>query len=70
MQKLSLRQQTIIDMIHHQEYYSIDELAQYFNATAQTTRRDINQLCAVGLACRHHGGVGLPVTLANRSYVS
>jgi DeoR family glycerol-3-phosphate regulon repressor len=70
MQKISLRQQTIIKMIGRQEYCSIDELAQYFNVTAQTTRRDINQLCAIGLACRHHGGVGLPVTLANRSYVS
>ncbi|ABM03839.1 transcriptional regulator for glycerol-3-phosphate regulon, DeoR family protein [Psychromonas ingrahamii 37] len=70
MQKLSLRQQTIIDMIGHQEYCSIDELAQHFNVTTQTIRRDINQLCAIGLACRHHGGVGLPVTLANRSYVS
>lgn len=70
MQKLSLRQQTIIDKIHHQEYCAIEELAQHFNITTQTIRRDINQLCALGLACRHHGGVGLPITLANRSYVS
>lgn len=70
MQKLSLRQQTIIDRIHHQEYCSIEELAFHFNVTTQTIRRDINQLCAIGLACRHHGGVGLPITLANRSYVS
>ncbi len=38
--------------------------------TTQTIRRDINELCALGLARRHHGGVSLPTTLTNRSFAS
>ncbi|MCL9774254.1 DeoR/GlpR family DNA-binding transcription regulator [Vibrio methylphosphonaticus] len=70
MHKLSLRQQSIVDKVHLQEYCSIDDLARCFDVTTQTIRRDINELCRLGLACRHHGGVGLPAMLANRSYVS
>lgn len=70
MHKLSLRQQSIVDKIHLQEYCAIDDLARCFDVTTQTIRRDINELCRLGLACRHHGGVGLPAMLANRSYVS
>ncbi|MGF1776607.1 DeoR/GlpR family DNA-binding transcription regulator [Vibrio nomapromontoriensis] len=70
MHKLTLRQQSIIDKVHLQEYCAIDDLARCFEVTTQTIRRDINELCRLGLACRHHGGVGLPAMLANRSYVS
>ncbi|MGV2986823.1 DeoR/GlpR family DNA-binding transcription regulator [Vibrio sp. E150_011] len=70
MPPLSIRQQEIVDKIHGQEYCSIEELAHYFEMTTQTIRRDINELCRLGFARRHHGGVGLPVTLANRSYVA
>ena len=68
MDDLSTRQQQIMTLIHQQEYCSIEELAQQFEITPQTIRRDINLLCQQGIAMRHHGGVGLPVTLSNRSY--
>lgn len=70
MDNLSLRQHAIIERIHQQEYCSIDELAQQFDVTTQTIRRDINELCNLGLTRRHHGGVSLPATLSNRSYTS
>ncbi|NAW67325.1 DeoR/GlpR family DNA-binding transcription regulator [Photobacterium halotolerans] len=70
MYNLNVRQQSIIELVHQQEYCSIEELAQRFEVTTQTIRRDINELCQLGLARRHHGGVGLPVTLSNRSYAS
>jgi len=70
MTDLSVRQQSIIELIQQQEYCSIDELAQRFAVTTQTIRRDINELCQLGLTRRHHGGVGLPATLSNRSYTS
>ncbi|WP_117232978.1 DeoR/GlpR family DNA-binding transcription regulator [Vibrio maerlii] len=70
MHQLSLRQQSIIDLIQHQEYCTIDALSSQFNVTTQTIRRDINELCSLGLARRHHGGVSLPTTLSNRSFVS
>ena len=68
--KLSVRQQAILDMLQVQEYCSIETLALHFDVTTQTIRRNINELCSMGLASRHHGGAGLPVTLMNRSYVS
>lgn len=70
MHTLSLRQQSILDLIQHQEYCTIDALSSHFNVTTQTIRRDINALCAIGLARRHHGGVSLPTTLTNRSFAS
>ena len=70
MHKLCVRQQTILDMLQQQEYCSIEALALHFDVTTQTIRRNINELCAMGLASRHHGGAGLPITLANRSYLS
>ena len=68
--KLSVRQQAILDMLQVQEYCSVETLALHFDVTTQTIRRNINELCSMGLASRHHGGAGLPVTLMNRSYVS
>ena len=43
-------------------------MAEYFQVTTQTIRRDVNQLCKAGYARRIHGGVGLPVQLTNTSY--
>lgn len=48
MHELSHRQQTIVELIHQQEYCSIDGLAQRFDVTTQTIRRDINELCNLG----------------------
>ncbi|MGB2079598.1 MAG: DeoR/GlpR family DNA-binding transcription regulator [Vibrio sp.] len=70
MHQLSLRQQQIIELVKQKEYCAIDELAQHFSVTSQTMRRDINQLCDMGLTRRYHGGVGLPVALTNSSYQS
>ncbi|RQW64328.1 DeoR/GlpR family DNA-binding transcription regulator [Vibrio viridaestus] len=70
MDNLSVRQEQILDCVQREEYCSIEALSQHFSVTTQTIRRDINELCSLGLARRHHGGVGLPATLSNRSYLS
>lgn len=70
MNQLSVRQEQILQRVYKNEYCTIEDLSSLFNVTSQTIRRDINQLCTLGLARRHHGGVGLPVTLSNRSYLS
>ena len=70
MQNLNTRQAAIIEILNRDEYCSIDELASQFEVTTQTIRRDIKELCDLGYARRHHGGVGLPNTLSNRSYGS
>lgn len=39
-----LRQQQTLDLVRERGYISIDELAQHFDVTPQTIRRDINRL--------------------------
>ncbi|MCE0494799.1 DeoR/GlpR family DNA-binding transcription regulator [Vibrio salinus] len=70
MHNLSVRQEKILQCINQNEYCTIENLSALFSVTTQTIRRDINQLCTLGLARRHHGGVGLPITLSNRSFLS
>jgi len=68
MIKLNARQQTILTRLRGNEDIQIDTMADYFQVTTQTIRRDVNQLCKAGYARRVHGGVGLPVQLTNTSY--
>jgi len=68
MIKLNARQQTILARLRSNEDIQIDTMAEYFQVTTQTIRRDVNQLCKAGYARRIHGGVGLPVQLTNTSY--
>ncbi|SHE64393.1 DeoR/GlpR family DNA-binding transcription regulator [Vibrio gazogenes] len=70
MEDLTVRQAQILALVHRDEYCAIEALSHHFSVTTQTIRRDINTLCSMGLARRHHGGVGLPATLSNRSYLS
>jgi len=48
----------------------VDELATKFDVTGQTIRRDINQLCDLGLARRRHGGIVPISTTGNLAYDS
>jgi DeoR family glycerol-3-phosphate regulon repressor len=45
-------------------------LAERFDVTPQTIRRDINALCETGLLRRHYGGVSLPSATSNLPFVS
>jgi len=58
----------IIELVKRQEYVSVEKLAQYFDVTLQTIRRDINKLSKDGLLQRHHGGAGLPTSVDNSPY--
>nr|WP_281167324.1 DeoR/GlpR family DNA-binding transcription regulator [Arhodomonas aquaeolei] len=44
---------------------SVDWLAERFALSAQTIRKDLNELCELGLARRLHGGIGSPPTTHN-----
>ncbi|WP_205962923.1 DeoR/GlpR family DNA-binding transcription regulator [Psychromonas sp. SA13A] len=68
MIKINARQQNILARLRQHEDIQIDTIAEYFQVTTQTVRRDVNQLCKAGYARRIHGGVGLPVLLTNTSY--
>jgi len=61
------RQNTILDWVRTTKSASIENLADHFNVTTQTIRRDINYLCELGMLRRVHGGVQLPSTSTNIS---
>jgi len=66
--KLSPRHLEIIEMTKKNGFLSTEELSRSFNVTAQTIRRDINELCEKGLLRRYHGGAGLASSVANVDY--
>lgn len=65
---LNLRQKQIVDLVRQQGFAAVDEMAQNFDVTPQTIRRDINELCKHGLVRRFHGGVGLNSSVENVAY--
>ncbi|MCC5812757.1 MAG: DeoR/GlpR family transcriptional regulator [Ectothiorhodospiraceae bacterium] len=68
MQELTPRHQQIMQRVRQQGFVSIDDLAQAFDLTPQTIRRDINELCRIGMLRRYHGGAGLPSSVENVAY--
>ncbi len=54
---LSERQARIMDMVRHQEFVGVTDLARQFDVAEQTIRRDLNQLCERGAARRVRGGI-------------
>lgn len=66
--ELNQRQKQIVDLVQQQGFASVEALAQNFDVTPQTIRRDINELCLKGLVRRYHGGVGLSSSVENVAY--
>ena len=66
--ELSERQQAILRLVEQEGFQAIEALAQAFHMTPQTIRRDINEMCALGLLRRYHGGAGLPSSVENTAY--
>lgn len=62
------RQAVIVEMLKTRDFLSVDELAQRFEVTTQTIRRDVNGLCDQGVARRRHGGVACPAPHGNMSF--
>ena len=67
---LILRQQKTLELVRERGYISIEELAQHFDVTPQTIRRDINQLADEGLLRRYHGGAAHDSTVENTEYTT
>ena len=65
---LNGRRQAIMSLIRERGFASVEELAEHFEVTAQTIRRDINDLSGAGLLRRYHGGAGLPSSVENVAY--
>jgi DeoR family glycerol-3-phosphate regulon repressor len=62
------RHEKIVQLILSKGFVTIENLAQEFNMTPQTLRRDINMLSDEGLIVRYHGGAGLPSSTENVEY--
>jgi DeoR family glycerol-3-phosphate regulon repressor len=60
----------IVTLVRQRGYMSIEALAQHFDVTPQTIRRDINDLSAQDLLQRHHGGAGLNSSVHNTAYAA
>lgn len=54
------RQAAIVEMVGQRGSMSIEALAQSFDVTFQTVRRDVQKLSDLGLLNRFHGGVRVP----------
>ena len=68
--KLNARQELILLQLGGREFVSVEALSLQFEMAAQTIRRDITQLCDLGLARRHHGGLGPLPSAENLSFGS
>jgi DeoR family glycerol-3-phosphate regulon repressor len=64
----AVRRREIVEVVRRQGFAAIDALAQQFQVTPQTIRRDINALCAQGALQRFHGGAGLASSVENLAY--
>ena len=62
------RQKQILELVQEKGYIAIERLAQDFDVTPQTIRRDINKLSNDGLLRRFHGGAGPNTSVSNYTY--
>ena len=66
--EISERQEEIADLVQSRGFASVEALAERFDVTAQTIRRDVNRLCERGVLRRTHGGVEPPAPAGNVHY--
>ena len=65
---LTQRHSAILQLAKDARHVEVDHLARHFGVTAQTIRRDLNDLCAAQLLARTHGGATLPAGIVNMEY--
>ena len=65
---LSTRQQAILDYARTHGDVQVEPLADSFQVTPQTIRRDLNQLCQMRLLQRVHGGAVIADGIENLGY--
>ncbi len=68
VQGLSERQNEMVDIVRKEGFAPIEELSKHFGVTPQTIRRDINQLCDLGVLTRYHGGAAFSSSVRNVDY--
>ena len=68
MQEVTARQAEILDIARAKGRVNVDELAQRFDVTPQTIRKDLNDLCDQRLLDRIHGGAVIASGVENVGY--
>lgn len=68
--QLNARQNDILAYAREHGEVQVDPLAEYFNVTPQTIRRDLNQLCHLHLLQRIHGGAQIHDGVENLGYLA
>ena len=66
--QFSERQEEILAILRLEGRVEVENLANRFDVTSQTIRRDLSELCDRGLAARTHGGARQVQSVANREY--
>ena len=62
------RHAQIVNLARQEGQVSVDNLAKLLGVTAQTIRKDLNDLCSHGLLTRTHGGANFPSGVENVEY--
>ena len=62
------RHSGIVALVRQRGFMAIEALANHFDVTVQTIRRDLNLLSEEGRVLRYHGGAGLPSSIENIDY--
>ena len=70
MQPLNERQNEILSIARTTGRVGVEELAERFNVTPQTIRRDLNELCDRNILTRTHGGAMVSSSVENISYAA
>jgi DeoR family glycerol-3-phosphate regulon repressor len=65
---ITARQREIADLVQSNGFASVEALAERFEVTTQTIRRDLTRLCEHGILRRTHGGVEPPAPVGNLHY--
>lgn len=68
MQGLSLRQTEIVKLARGAGRVIVEDLVARFDVTPQTIRKDLNELCDLGVLQRFHGGAMFAAGVANLGY--
>jgi DeoR family glycerol-3-phosphate regulon repressor len=66
--ELSSRQSTILALVQQQGAVEVESLAEQYQVSVQTIRRDLNVLCARGLVARMHGGARQLTSISSLDY--
>ena len=70
MQPLIPRQHDILEIARRDGRVNVERLAECFDVTPQTIRKDLNDLCGLNKLQRVHGGAVFPSDTVNLAYQS